>query len=74
MVSVCNLRSLFPKIGNFKNDLFERQVDVSLCSEVWEKAESKKHKDEIEKMLEMDGLKYFSTTRPRGKRGVVLRL
>ena len=69
VVSVCNLRSLFPKIDNFKNDMFERQVDVSLCSEVWEKAESKRHKDEIEKMLEIDGLKYFSTTRPRGKRG-----
>ena len=69
VVTVCNLRSLFPKIKNFKNDIFERQIDVSLCCEVWEKAESKKHKDEIELMLEMDGLKYFSTTRPRGKRG-----
>ena len=44
-------------------------MDVSLCCEVWEKAEDKKHKGEIEKMLELDGLKYFSTTRPRGKRG-----
>ena len=69
VVTVCNLRSLFPKIDNFKNDLFERQIDVSLCCEVWEKSESKKHKFEIEQMLEMDGLKYFSTTRPKGKRG-----
>ena len=69
VVSVCNLRSLFPKIDNFKNDMFERQVDVSLCSEVWQKAENKRHKHEIEKMLELDGLKYFSTIRPRGKRG-----
>ena len=69
VVTVCNLRSLFPKIGNFKIDLFERQVDVSLCCEVWQKAENRKHKAEIEQMLEIDGLKYFSTTRPRGKRG-----
>ena len=69
VVTVCNMRSLFPKIDNFKTDFFERQVDVSLCCEVWEKAENKKHKGEIETMLEMDGLKYFSTTRPRGKRG-----
>ena len=44
-------------------------MDVNLCCEVWEKSEDKKHKGEIEKMLELDGLKYFSTTRPRGKRG-----
>jgi hypothetical protein len=69
VVTVCNMRSLFPKIENFKTDFFERQVDVSLCCEVWEKAENKKHKDEMEKMLELEGLKYFSTTRPRGKRG-----
>ena len=69
VVSVCNFRSLFPKIENFKNDFFERQIDVSLCSEVWYKAENKKHQQEIEKMLELDGLKYFATTRPKGKRG-----
>ena len=69
IVSVCNMRSIFPKMKNFKTDLFERQVDVSLLSEVWEKAENQKHKAEIELMLEMEGLKYFSTTRPRGKRG-----
>ena len=69
VVTVCNMRSLFPKINNFKTDFFERQVDVSLCCEVWQKAESRQHKAEIEQMLEMEGLKYFSTTRPRGKRG-----
>ena len=57
------------KKNNFKIDLFERQVDVSLLCEVWQKAESKKHKAEIEQMLESEGLKYFSTIRPRGKRG-----
>ena len=69
VVTVCNLRSPFPKIGNFKTDLFEHQVDVRLCCEVWEKAENKKHKDEIELMVELDGLQYLSTTRPHWKRG-----
>ena len=56
-VTVCNMRSLFPKLNNFKIDLFERQVDVSLLCEIWQKAESKKHRAEIENMLEIDGLK-----------------
>ena len=63
------MRSLFPKLENFKTYFFERQVNVSLCSEVWEKSENKIHKAKIEEILEMEGLKYFSTTRPRGKRG-----
>ena len=58
VVTVCNMRSLFPKVQNFKLDFFERQVDVSLCCEVWERAENKLHKSKIEEMLEMDGLKY----------------
>ena len=35
VVTVCNMRSLFPKIENFKTDFFERQVDVSLYCEVF---------------------------------------
>ena len=68
-VTVCNMRSFFPKLNNFKTDFFERQLDFSLLCEIWEKAENKNHRAEIEKMLQMDGLKYFSTTRPGGKRG-----
>ena len=68
-ITVCNMRSFFPKVENFKTDFLERQVDVSLLCEVWEKAESKQHRAEIEQMLEIEGLKYFSTTRPKGKRG-----
>ena len=40
-----------------------------MCCEIWEKSENLKHRSEVEKMLELDGLKYFSTPRPRGKRG-----
>ena len=69
VVTVCNARSLFPKIENFKNDLLEQEIDVSLVCEVWEKAEDPIHKNKITEMLEFDGLKYFSTARPKGKRG-----
>ena len=69
VLSVCNVRSFFPKQNNWKNDFFEHQGDVSLLCEVWQKEESKLHMQHIEHMLQIDGLQYFSTTRPRGKRG-----
>ena len=69
VISVCNLRSFFPKVCNFKNDFLEREIDFGLLCEVWQMKENKKHSLEIEKMLELDGLKYFSTMRPSGKRG-----
>ena len=50
-VSVSNLRSLWPKINNFKNDFLEREVSLGLLSEIWQKKGNKKHKYEIEKML-----------------------
>ena len=67
-VSVSNLRSLGPKLYSFKNDLIQREISVALCSEVWEKTNSKKYQFEIEKMLQMEGLKYISTPRTT-KRG-----
>ena len=69
VIAVSNLRSLFPKVGNVITDMLERQIDVNLCCEIFENANNKRHKDEIEKMLELEGFKYFSTPRPRGKRG-----
>ena len=69
VITVSNLRSLFPKVRNVRTDMLERHVDVNLCCEIFEKANDKKQIDEIEKMLEIDGFKYFSTPRPRGKRG-----
>ena len=64
-----NLRSLFPKVGNFKTDMIERKVDCAFVSEVWEQSEDKGHLAEIEKMLQMDGLQYISTSRPNKKSG-----
>ena len=69
IISVSNMRSLMPKINNFKIDVLERNISIALLSEIWEKKGKKKHKLEIEKMLQQDGLKYISTPRPSSKRG-----
>ena len=42
IISVSNVRSLIPKIGNVKNDISERNISLSIFSEVWEKANCKK--------------------------------
>ena len=63
------MRSLFPKVRNFKIDMLERNVDVAFVSEVWEASEKKEHALEIEKMMELDGLKYLSKSRPSSKKG-----
>ena len=68
-VATYNCRSLFPKIGNFKTDLLERKIDVGFACEIWEQKENKVHKQEIEKMLELDGLKYISAPRPSNRNG-----
>ena len=64
-----NVRSLFPKIKSFKIDIIERGVDVAFVSEVWEQKENQGHALEIEKMLEINGLKYLSKSRPAKSRG-----
>ena len=63
IMSVSNVRSLMPKINNFKNDLMERNISLAMLSEVWEKTNCKNHQNEIEKMLKIEGLKYISTPR-----------
>ena len=54
---------MMPKINNFKNDFLEREISVALLSEVWEKANCKKQQFEVEKMLNLQGMKYISTPR-----------
>ena len=63
ILSVSNLRSLWPKLKNFKIDMAERNIGAAMLSEVWEKANCKKQQSELEKMLNMEGLKYISTPR-----------
>ena len=68
IISVSNVRSLHPKLKNFKKDLIEREISLSLISEVWEKTTCKKQRFEIESMCQIEGLKYISTPR-LNKRG-----
>ena len=69
-VATYNLRSLFPKIGNLTTDMLERSVDVGFLSEIWENSNKAEHSYEIEKLLELNGLKYISTTRSPNAKGV----
>ena len=68
-VASYNVRSLFPKIQSFKTDMLERAVSVAFVSEIWEQKENFEHLNEIETMLELDGLKYISTSRPSKTKG-----
>ena len=58
-----------PKCENFIQDLIEREIRLSILTEIWEKPGKRKHKFNIEKMLHMHGYKYISTPRPPSKRG-----
>ena len=69
VISVSNLRSLMPKVKIFAEDMHQRNIGVALLTEVWEKAQKKKHIFEIDRMLHMEGLKYISTPRSTAKRG-----
>ena len=59
VMSVSNVRSLLRKINSFKRDVLERGIGLALLSEIWEVKGKKKHISEIEKMLEVEGLKYI---------------
>ena len=72
IVATYNCRSIFPKLGNLKKDILERNIQAAFCCEIWEKREKKQHQLEIEKMLEIDGLKYISTPRPSGWGGAAI--
>ena len=64
-----NMRSLMPKLFNFGTDMEDRCCSISFLTEVWQKAENKKHQFRIEELFEMRGLKYISTPRPGTRRG-----
>ena len=70
IVATYNVRSLFPKVCNFRTDMLERNISVSFVSEIWQRSDKKEHNLEIEKMLEEDGLKYISTARKANARGI----
>ena len=54
-ISVSNMRSLIPKIKNFKVDVLEREISVALLSEVWEKAGCKNKNMKLRKCFKMTG-------------------
>ena len=45
-------QAAWAKISNFKTDMLERNIAVSMVCEVWQKSEDKQHLFEVEKMLE----------------------
>ena len=65
-----NLRSLLPKVESLTTDVLERSIDCGFLQEIWEAEDKKDFQLEIEKMLELHGLKYISTCRKPNKRGV----
>ena len=71
-IATYNVRSLFPKVGNIRTDILERGITLGFFSEIWERSENKKHKFEIEKLLESHGLKYISNPRIRGLGGAAI--
>ena len=72
IVATYNMRSLFPKVGNLKKDILERNIQLAFLCEIWQKSENKNHQFEIENMMETEGLKYISTVRPTGWGGAAI--
>ena len=58
-----------PKVNSLVEKINNHDISLALLTEVWQKAENKKHIFKIEKMLHMEGLKYISTPRNSAKRG-----
>ena len=71
-VSVSNMRSLLPKINNFKTDFLEREISIALLSEVWEKKKCKKQQYQFDKLFHLEGLKYISTPRTFKRGGGII--
>ena len=44
------MRSLLPKIGNLAEDMIQRNIQIALLCEVWEKSANRKYQQEIERM------------------------
>ena len=69
-IAATNTRSIGPKLRNFAEDIIQRQISVCLVSETWEKEkQTKTFKTEIERIFEIQGLKFISCPRPNNKRG-----
>ena len=63
------MRSLEPKLESLKTDLLERSVDVAFLQEIWEKEGNPDFESKVERMMEINGMLYFSSPRPLDSRG-----
>ena len=66
--SAPNCRSLGPKLKSLTEDMKMRGISVALCSETWEKCNDTRYQSEVEKLLELEGIKMISEPR-KYKRG-----
>ena len=64
-IATYNLRSLLPKVNSLKTDILERQIDIAFLQEIWEDSENSNFQEEIEKMYQLNNLKYASSPRPK---------
>ena len=69
-VATYNLRSMIPKIGSLTTDILERRIDCAFLTEIWENEDNQNHQFEIEKLLELHGLQYISSSRKPNSKGV----
>ena len=68
-IATYNMRSLEPKLESLKTDLLERSVDVAFLQEIWEKEGNPDFESKVERMMEINGMLYFSSPRPLDSRG-----
>ena len=67
-IATMNTRSLFPKINNVITDMAERQIDILILSEIWQKKGCLSQEAEIEKVCELKSVSLLTKAR-KGKRG-----
>ena len=70
-LSLINVRSAWSKWNSIADSIETRSTNLCFLTEVWERLENKKHKDAIESIFELKGIKYISTPRPGVRRGGV---
>ena len=68
-IATYNLRSFLPKAGNTVTDILERNIDCALLQEIWEDSGNKEHQNQVEEMLEINGMKYLSIARNPNSKG-----
>ena len=68
-ITLYNARSAWSKLSSLAEDMEMRSSDLCFLTEVWEQSENRKHKEALEELLELKGIKYVSTPRPGARRG-----